>query len=73
LDFFPFTATKVLTDNGKEFTDGFHRGRKESSGNHPFDQVCAKHTIERRRTLPYTPKTNGMVERMNGKVKKSVL
>lgn len=73
LDFFPFTVTKVLTDNGKEFTDGFHRGRKESSGNHPFDQVCAKHKIEHRRTLPYTPKTNGMVERMNGKVQESVL
>jgi len=73
IDFFPFTITKVLTDNGKEFTDRFNKGHKEPSGNHPFDKVCQESGAEHRLTLPYTPKTNGMVERMNGKIQQSVL
>jgi len=35
--------TKLLTDNGKEFTDRFIKGRKELSGNHKFDVECKKH------------------------------
>jgi len=49
---------KLLTDNGKEFTDGFTNGKKEPSGNHKFDVECKKHQIEHRLTRPYTPKTN---------------
>lgn len=71
--FFPFFITKVLTDNGKEFTDAFAKGRTKPSGNHPFDRACALHDIVHRRTRPYTPKTNGMTERVNGKIQESVL
>jgi len=66
--FYPYDITKLLTDNGKEFTDRFTNGRKEPSGNHKFDVECKKHQIEHRLTRPYTPKTNGMVERFNGRI-----
>jgi len=66
--FYPYPITKLLTDNGKEFTDRFTNGRKEPSGNHKFDVECKKHQIEHRLTRPYTPKTNGMVERFNGRI-----
>jgi len=56
--FYPYPITKLLTDNGKEFTDRFIKGRKEPSGNHPFDVECKNHQIEHRLTRPYTPKTN---------------
>ncbi len=70
---FPAKITKILTDNGKEFTDKFNNKNKKPTGNHIFDKTCNIHNIEHRLTLPYTPKTNGMVERMNGKVTKNVL
>uniref|UniRef100_UPI003AF940F8 integrase core domain-containing protein n=1 Tax=Thiolapillus sp. TaxID=2017437 RepID=UPI003AF940F8 len=36
-----FIITKVLTDNGKEFTDRFiANGERKPTGQHPFDQVC---------------------------------
>jgi len=66
--FYPYPITKLLTDNGKEFTDRFIKGRKEPSGNHPFDVECKNHQIEHRLTRPYTPQTNGMVERFNGRI-----
>jgi transposase InsO family protein len=65
----PFQITKVLTDNGKEFTDRFcATGQRQPTGQHPFDRICAKHAIEHRLTQPYTPKTNGMIERFNGRI-----
>ena len=65
----PFTITKLLTDNGKEFTDRFiPNGEREPTGNHVFDKMCNQHQIEHRLTKPAHPQTNGMVERFNGRI-----
>ena len=58
---FPFTLTHVLTDRGSCFTaDG-------------FEALCREVKVQHRTTRPYTPKTNGMVERFNGRVQREVL
>src|SRR5215217_3659538 len=58
---FPFQVTHVLTDRGSCFTaDG-------------FEAACQKLGVEHRKTRPYTPKTNGMVERFNGRIQREVL
>ncbi|WP_141699397.1 DDE-type integrase/transposase/recombinase, partial [Candidatus Thiosymbion oneisti] len=60
----PFTITKLLTDNGKAFTDRFcATGERQSTGAHAFDQVCADNQIEHRLIKPRTPQTNAMIER----------
>jgi len=64
-----FTIEKVLTDNGKAFTDRFCvTGEREPTGAHPFDQACAEHHIEHRLIKPRHPQTNGMIERFNGRI-----
>jgi transposase InsO family protein len=68
-NFFPFYITHILTDNGLEFTDKFVGKEKKVSGNHIFDKVCKEEDIDHRLTAPFTPKTNGMVERVNGTIK----
>ena len=51
----------MLTDRGSCFTaDGFER-------------ACRKLKVQHRMTKPYTPQTNGMVERFNGRVQREVL
>ena len=57
---FPFRLTHVLTDNGSCFTPAFAR-------------ACAELGAEYRHTRPYSPHTNGMVERFNGRVGGEVL
>ena len=57
---FPFRLTHVLTDNGSCFTPAFAR-------------ACAALGAKYRHTKPYTPQTNGMVERFNGRVSNEVL
>ena len=52
--------THVLTDNGSCFTPAFAK-------------VCAELGAAYRHTRPYTPQTNGMVERFNGRVGSEVL
>ena len=65
----PLKITRVLTDNGKEFTDRLFASRaRQPSGNHEFDQLCQALGIEHRLTQPRTPRTNGMVERFNGRI-----
>jgi transposase InsO family protein len=64
---------KLLTDNGKEFTDRLFSRDKQVSGQHEFDQLCAALEIEHRLTRPRTPQTNGMVERFNGRIADIVL
>jgi transposase InsO family protein len=58
---FPFKVTHVLTDRGSCFTaDG-------------FEDACRKWKVQHRKTRPYTPQTNGLVERFNGRVQREVL
>lgn len=65
----PMRIQKVLTDNGKEFTDRLFASRaRQPTGEHEFDQLCASLGIEHRLTKPRTPRTNGMVERFNGRI-----
>ena len=57
----PFRVTHVLTDRGSCFTaDG-------------FEHACKRNGVAHRMTRPYTPRTNGMVERFNGRVQREVL
>jgi transposase InsO family protein len=58
---FPFRVTRVLTDRGSCFT---------AEG---FEKACREHGVEHRKTRPYTPRTNGMAERFNGRVQREVL
>ena len=65
----PIKIQKLLTDNGKEFTDRlFGRRERGPSGEHEFDQLCQALGIEHRLIKPMTPRTNGMVERFNGRI-----
>ena len=65
----PIKIQKLLTDNGKEFTDRLFASReRQPSGHHEFDQLCQALGIEHRLTKPRTPRTNGMVERFNGRI-----
>jgi transposase InsO family protein len=65
----PMKITRVLTDNGKAFTDRLFGLRKRvATGQHEFDQLCTDLGIEHRLTPPMRPKTNGMVERFNGRI-----
>ena len=65
----PIRIQKLLTDNGKEFTDRLFASRaRQPTGNHEFDLLCTALGIEHRLTRPRTPQTNGMVERFNGRL-----
>lgn len=66
----PFRITKLLTDNGKEFTDKLFTGNKERkpTGRHVFDKLCSNEKIEHRLTKSRQPQTNGIVERFNGRI-----
>ena len=64
----PLKITRILTDNGKEFTDRlFASNARKPTGNHEFDRLCTTLGIEHRLTRPRHPQTNGMVERFNGR------
>src|SRR3954466_9964940 len=57
----PFRVTHVLTDRGSCFTAD------------ACEHACERHGVQHRKTKPYTPRTNGMVERFNGRVQREVL
>jgi transposase InsO family protein len=58
---FPFKITHVLTYRGSCFTaDG-------------FEDACRRLKVQDRTTKPYTPQTNGLVERFTGRVQCEVL
>ena len=58
---FTFRPTHVLTDRGSCFTTG------------AFSKACAALGAQHRTTKPYTPQTNGMAERFNGRIEREVL
>ena len=64
---FPFEIKKVLTDNGKEFTNKV-LGNNATNKTHEFDDLCLSLGIEHRLTRVRRPQTNGMVERFNGRI-----
>jgi len=75
LDFFPFKIIHVLTDNGLEFTNRLIKSKKGMLCQKPskLDEACIANNIEHRLTQPNSPKTNGMVERANGIIKKATI
>lgn len=75
LDFFPFGITHVLTDNGLEFTNHLIKNKKGEFCKKPskLDVICQKNNIDHRCTKPFTPKTNGMVEKANDLIKKGTI
>lgn len=59
----PFKITKILTDNGAQFTYALLAEHMRPKGKkHPFDLICAAHKIEHRLTQFRHPWTNGQVE-----------
>jgi len=58
---FPFRITHILTDRGSCFTAD------------DFERACAELKTPHRKTRAYTPQTNGMVERFNGRIASEVL
>jgi IS30 family transposase len=75
IEFFPFEITHILTDNGLEFTNRLIMSKKGKACEKPskMDVKCQENNIEHRLTKPFTPKTNGMVERANGIIKKDTI
>lgn len=73
IEFFPFKVTKVLTDNGKEFTLNNHKWNDKVNLKWAFDFICEAYKIDHRTTRPYTPQTNGMVEKVNDTIKLNTL
>jgi len=67
-----FKITKILTDNGSQFTDRFTSKDKTPTGRHAFDQHCQAQGIEHRLAPLRHPQTNGMVERFNGRISEIV-
>ncbi|MBR7634505.1 IS481 family transposase [Janthinobacterium lividum] len=64
----PIKIIKLLTDNGSQFTDRFTTKDRKPRGQQAFDKVCTAMGIEHRRAPPRHPQTNGMVERLNGRI-----
>ena len=63
----PFNISTLLTDNGKAFTDRYRpNGAREPTGNHRFDPIGTKNSIEHRLTKPADPQTKRMVARFKG-------
>jgi len=75
LDFFPFPITHILTDNGLEFTNSLIKSKKGEYCKKPskLDVLCEQNNIDHRLTKPFTPKTNGMVEKANDIIKNGTI
>jgi transposase InsO family protein len=64
----PFMIHRLLTDNGREFTDQLFALQRGASRKREFDQLCAALGIEHRLTKLSPPEIHGMVERFNGDI-----
>ena len=75
LTFFPFEITHILTDNGLEFTNRLLKNKKGKYCTKPskLDILCQEKNIDHRCTKPFTPKTNGMVEKANDIIKNQTI
>lgn len=73
--FFPFKISYILTDNGLEFSNKLYKSKKgkECGKLSLFDKKCETKGIKHRLTRPNTPKTNGMVERVNRVIKSATI
>jgi transposase InsO family protein len=71
--FFPFPIYTILTDNGREFTSKYLHPNSKKYRYHLFELACDLFGIEHRLTRPYTPSTNGMVERTNSRIKRATI
>lgn len=60
--YFAYPIKEVLTDNGLEFSMAHSYNKK---GTTKFTKLCKKLGIRHRTTKPYTPRTNGKVERFH--------
>ena len=72
LAFFPFKITHILTDNGLQFPNSLLKSKTGDAcqKGSKMDLKCVQNNIKYRLTTPFTPKTNVMVERVNGTIKK---
>jgi transposase InsO family protein len=66
---FPFKITKLLTDNGAQFTYALLAEHLRPKKTHPFDEICLQNGIEHRLTKFRHPWTNGQVEVTNRIIK----
>jgi hypothetical protein len=67
----PFKIHTILTDNGSQFTHTSCVLRSKPKTRHKFDLLCSKLGIKHKTTKPYTPQTNGQVERFNRTLKEA--
>jgi transposase InsO family protein len=61
---------KVLTDNGKQFTGRFTKGRPAEV---LFERVCRENGITGKLTRPYSPTTTGKIERWHRTLRRELL
>ncbi len=75
IEFFPMKIPHILTDNGLEFTNRLIKSKTGNLCQKPskMDIKCTENNIEHRLTKPSTPKTNGMVERVNATIKNNTI
>ncbi len=61
---------EVLTDNGKQFTGRFTKGRPAEV---LFERVCRENGITGKLTRPYSPTTTGKIERWHRTLRRELL